>query len=553
MTVPINSAVINGGAYPVVWAEGRLRAGSESAAGADRTAYASLSPANASSSAHTMPVRHARLAGTAEASGGALPFDPVRITPGAPQVALGKGFATGVPYRARQVDGQPAEIAAYLSSPEPARLVRMEPTYRSAGPLNGSLLNGMASWADGLVARSESYSDNATLSARIIKASGVALGHAESPPAAMPVFRVMDPRRMRVASLTFARSQDVERLRVRQIPAGGPAIARAQTRATPNTILGFGWSFGDAESSLSAPDVYVARAAYPGNAEAEAESSTQGHLVRIIEFLFRADANLLAAPDIIRDGARLAFADGVMLAEALSSKPIARRFPLFEPIPSEGASLSTLVPTHEPRSRARHEGEALSRLDDSLLVVLHRVPARPRFAARAQLEAVPTTLRDSHGAAEALSEASITATHLVAQGASGLAEASATAAGHGVSTLYMDSTAGGEAALSATGAWRAAFMSGAPADAMGGTEMVASIYTIVSMVSEKASAGAMSRSVALRARIYIPAPMEGAALIPPRSFKINAGDPAPPQRTLSIPGATRHLSIPAGNREYRIT
>ena len=147
MTVPFNSAVINGGAYPVVWAEGLLEAEAQSSAGADRTAYASPAAASAEAAGSATPVRLARVNGSAEARGEVAPFQPVRITPGVPLSSSGEAEASGVPYRARQVDGLPAEAFAELSSPEPRRLVRMAPEYRDGGPLNGEPLNGAAGCA----------------------------------------------------------------------------------------------------------------------------------------------------------------------------------------------------------------------------------------------------------------------------------------------------------------------------------------------------------------------------------------------------------------------
>ena len=553
MTVPFNSAVINGGAYPVVWAEGLLEADAQSSAGADRTAYASPAPASAEATGVAEPVRLARVNGSAEARVEVAPFHPVRITPGVPLSPSGKAEASGVPYRARQADGLPVEASAELSSPEPQRLVRLSPEYRDGAPLNGEPLNGTAGWADGLVATAEALTDNRIINARLIDAQGAAEAVAEASSPDIPITRTMDPRGMRTASLAFARSQDVTKIRVRQVPAGGPAIVRAHSRATPNAILGFGWSYCDAESSLSAADVYVARATYPGNAEAKAESSTQSHLVRIIEFLFRAHAEFVASPDILRGGTRYAYAYGGMLGEATASEPIARRFPLFEPVPCEGIAEADAVPRFEPRSRATYQAEASASLDDLRLEILHRVPVSLGFEGEASSPMTPTVLRDGRGPAEATAAASITATRLIAKEASGQAVATSEALGDNVATLYMTGQAEGEPALSAAGATRLAFMTAADADGAGSVSMEAEIYTIVSVESSQVAAGAESQAVALRVRLMAPVAMTGSATIPPRSFKINAGDPAPAQRTFTVPRVDRHLAIPASSREYRIT
>lgn len=552
MTVPFNSAVINGGAYPVVWAEGLLEADALSAAGADRTAYASLDNAVAKSISVTEPVRLARASGGAEAYSTTVPFQPVRITPGSPLKAVGVAESSGVPYRARVVDGLPAIISAALSSPEPQRLVRMAPERRDSGTLNGEALNGQVSWAEGLVATAEALTHNRVISTRIVTAQAVAEAVAEAPSASAPVTRTMTPRRMRAVSLTFARSQDVFRIRVNQVPAGGPSIARAHSRATPNTILGFGWSYCDAESSLLPSSVYVARAAYPGKAEAEAETSTQSHLVRIIEFLFRAHAEMSASPDILRDSVRYAYAYGGCLGEALISRPIARRFPLFDAVPCEGVAVTGAVPRFEPRSRVTYQAVANTVLDDFRLDILHRVPVQMRFKGEAISVMTPTVLRDGLGEAVATADASITATRLVAQGASGQAVAAATAEADNVATLYMTGAAVGEPALSAAGAARQAFMSGV-ADGLGAAAIEASVYTIVSVESSEVSAGADSNARAIRVRLMLPEPMACHALIPPRSFKINAGDPASAQRTFAVPRTHRYLAIPGSSREYRIT
>lgn len=553
MTVPFNSAVINGGAYPVVWAEGSLEVDALSTAGADRMAYAMLASVEAEAAAVGESVRHARLSGEALAWADDTPLHPVRITPGKPLPLAGEAESTGVPYRARQMDGVQAEADAELSSPEPQRLVRMAPEYRDGGPLNGEPLNGMASWADGLVATAEVLTDNRIINARLIDAQGAAEAGAEASSAGIPITRVMDPRRMRTASLTFARSQDVSKIRVRQVQAGGPAIARARSRATPNTILGFGWSYCDAESSLSAADVYVARATYPGNAEADAESITQSHLVRIIEFLFLANASLVASPDILRDGIRYAYAFGGMLGESEASEPIARRYPLFDPVACEGVSEASAEPRFEPRSRSVYEAEAGIMLNDQSLEILHRVPASLRFEGKASLPMTPTVLRDGRGPSEAAADASITATRLIAKEAGGVAVATSEALGDNVATLYMTGQAEGEPALSTAGATREAFMTAADADGAGSVSLEAEVYTIVSVGLIQMAADAAIQAVALRTLTMTPVPMTGSVTIPPCRFKINAGDPASAQRTYSVPRVDRHLLIPASPREYRIT
>ncbi|NWO10160.1 hypothetical protein HLV40_07085 [Chromohalobacter salexigens] len=553
MTVPFNSAVINGGAYPVVWAEGLLEADARSLAGADRTAYAILAPASVEGASSATPVRLARVSGSAEAQVETTPFQPVRITPGAPISPVGEAKASGVPYRARQVSGQPSEITAELSSPEPQRLVRIAPEYREGGPLNGESLNGMATWSDGMVATAGALTESRVINARLIDAQGAAEAVAEASYPEIPITRTMDPRRMRTASLAFARSQDVSKIRVRQVGAGGPAIARAHSRATPNAILGFGWSYCDAESSLAAADVYVARAAYPGNAEAEAESSTQAHLVRIIEFLFSANARLVASPDIVRDGNRYAYAWGSGLAEAIASNPIARRFPLFDAAPIEGVAQASLVPRFEPRSRTTYQAEAGSSLRDERLTVLRRVPVTPRFEATASMPVAPTVLRDGRGSAIGEAGSSTSATRLIAREAGGQAVAVGEALGDNVATLYVTGKAEGEPALSAAGAARLAFMTAVDADGASNVSMEASVYTIVAAQPVRAASGATSQALALRVRTMAPTAMMGSAAIPRRSFKINAGDPAPAQRTFTVPRVDRQLAIPYAPREYRIT
>ena len=477
----------------------------------------------------------------------------MRITPGAPISPVGEAKASGVPYRARQVGGQPSEVTAELSSPEPQRLVRIAPEYREGGPLNGESLNGMATWSDGLVATAGALTESRVINARLIDAQGAAEAVAEASDPESPITRAMDPRRMRTASLAFARSQDVSKIRVRQVGAGGPAIARAHSRATPNAILGFGWSYCDAESSLAAADVYVARAAYPGNAEAKAESSTQAHLVRIIEFLFSANARLVASPDIVRDGNRYAYAWGSGLGEAAASSPIARRFPLFDAAPIEGVAQASLVPRFEPRSRATYQAEAGSSLRDERLTVLRRVPVTPRFEATASMPVAPTVLRDGRGNAIGEAGSSTSATRLIAQEAGGQAVAVGEALGDNVATLYVTGKAEGEQALSAAGAARLAFMTAVDADGASNVSMEASVYTIVAAQPVRATVGATSQALALRVRTMAPAAMMGSAAIPRRSFKINAGDPAPTQRTFTVPRVDRQLAIPYAPREYRIT
>ncbi|WP_280568263.1 hypothetical protein [Chromohalobacter sp. 296-RDG] len=553
MTVPFNSAVINGGASPVVWAEGLLEADARSSAGADRIAYAILDSASATGASSATPVRQARVGGGAHARGVITPFQPVRITPSSPLSPVGESASSGVPYRARQVDGLPAKAVAELSSPDPQRLVRIPPEYRDGGPLNGESINGMATWVDGLVATSEAFTDNRVIDARLVDAQGVAEAVADATSPEIPVTRAMDPRRMRTASLAFARSQDVSKIRVRQVGARGPAIARARSRATPNTILGFGWSYCDAESSLSAADVYVARAVYPGDAKAAASSTTQAHLVRIIKFLFQASARLIASPDILSGDTRYAYAWGSGLAEASASSPIARRFPLFDAVPIEGVAQASLVPRFEPRSRAIHEAEANATLDDDRLTILHRVPTNPRFEAEARMPATPTVLRDGRGNAIGEAVSIISATRLIAKEANGQSMATAEAVGDNIATLYMTGQAEGVPALSAAGAARLAFMTAVDADGAGSVSMEASIYTIVSVESSQVAADAQSRAIALRVRTMAPVPMTGSASIPPHSFKINAGDPAPAKRTFTVPRVDRQLAIPDSPREYRIT
>lgn len=551
MTVPLNSAVMNGGARPAVWAEGVASSVSEASATVDRYAYAIPDAATAEVSGGAAAIRWARVGGDALARVATTPLHPQRITPAIIDQSIGPALSSGVPYRARQVDGLPSTSRAEIAGLEPCRIVRIPPGAKSGGPINGEALNGAPSWQQGLLAVSEAAASNQLIGARIISAKGDAVSIAQTSRPDAPITRNMTPHLMRTASLAFIRGQDAEKIRVRQVPAGGPAIARAESRATPNTILGYGWSYCDAETVIHDDHIYIARAVYPSPSFAHSEATTQSHLVRIVEFSLRASASTVASPDIIRDGVRQAYASGAALSESSASSPIARRFPLFTPDRCLGVSASSGVPRFEPRSRTAYKAFAGLLDVDEMLEILHRVPVKAALEARSVARAAAAVARDGRGGAESWASMSASATRLVARNSTGVMRSSAQASGDNVATLvaagYSEgcATADGEAL-------RSAFMKSS-VSGKGCTSVSAQIYTIISTRPEVASPVASSKGVAIRQLVALPAAAIGESATAPRSFKINAGDPAPGPRTLTLAAASRGLVIPHTIREYLIT
>lgn len=543
MTVPFNSAVINGGAYPVVWAEGLLDGEAQASGGADRTAYAALDGAQADATSSTTPVRWAGVDGESSAEAAVAPYHPVRITPGQATRASGEAEAAAVPYRARQASGVPAEAEADVSSSEPTRLVRLDAEWRSWGPLNGGLLNGGHGWSAGLVATGEALSDNRLIAARIITASGVAEGKASASAPTLVVTQHMDARRMRTSALTFLREQDAKTTRVRQIYNDGTAISRASSRATPNAILGDGRSYSDAESLLAAADVYVRRAAIPGVIEAQAQATTSIHLIRTVRLNFLPMVEMRAAPDIIRSDVRYAYTGGSARTDSSLSKAIARRLPEFDPEPIQVEAEASAVPRFEPRSEATFWAAASSAVDNQSLETLHSVRVEPVLIAVSSLSLTPTTIRSAVGQAQAAADASADPVVCDAQEATGSAAGAAEAIGDNIATLFMTGQAVSQADLAASGAKRIARMLTTDAEGAGNVAMQASIYSIVSSRGGPASAESVALSNPIRITPAELIAINPRAVIPLRSFKINAGDPAPSRRT---------VYVLRSDREYRV-
>lgn len=553
MTVPFNSAVINGGAYPVVWAEGFLEGEAQASGGADRTAYATLDSAQANVASNAIPVRRAGVGGKSSAEATVAPYHPVRITPGNPVQASGDAVAAAVPYRARLAYGVSAEAESDVSALVPTRLVRLDAEWRSWGPLNGGPLNGGHGWAAGLVATGETLSDNRLIAARIVAASGVAEGRASASSPTFVVTRHMDPRRMNTSALAFLREQDAKTIRVRQIYAGGAAISRASSRATPNAILGYGRSFSDAESSLTAADVYVRRATVPGAVKAQAQAVTSIHLIRTVRLNFLPAAEMRAAPDVTRTDVRYAYAGGTAETASSLSKAIARRLPKFDLEPILVEAETSAVPRFEPRSEATFRAAASTAVDNQRVEILHLVRVRPALTAIASMSLLPTTIRSVAGQ-QAQAAAGVNATPVIwdAQNATGTATSSAEAVGGNTATLFMTGQTRSEADTIAPGAQRIARMLSADAVGAGNVSMRASIYSIVAAQAEPADAMSVTRATPIRISRAELVVISSRAVIPLRSFKINAGDPAPSRRTVFLPHVIREIDVLRSDREYHV-
>lgn len=507
---------------------------------------------------------------------------------------------------------QPKQVvgAAESSSFEPLRIARPITTPQVKDQsINGFML-GDSAWRDG---RSDSFADatieSQTLATRLISPTTVRMkGTADFVPLAYDLTRWMQPRQARNRAISYVNEGLVFTLRVNQQYARGTAIGRAHSRGTPNTILAFSITYAGASSTLAASSVYIARDAVPKRSVAQAYSSgftAQDHAVggRAV-----ATAHSHIAPDITvaSNGVRYAYAQGRKTGIASLSKATAVRWPMVrgERQPAWASLSVTQLIARDMYGRAEAVGASVS--DPQEAIVTHTVWAKGKASSTAQTSIEYTALRKASGKAEAVCTTTGVPWHWVAVPADGVAQAKAEA--QEVNTrVFADGrgTSNAGASLTDTG-FKVAYVSGR-ADAGGATLGEAANVTrqmnpeqIVSTASasvffpritvatqlEKITGVSLSQAEYRNAAVHVQGDpiianatidlpwVEKAGEVGARRlriisvtdvgrahakaglgrnvFKINADDPAPDWRVLTVPYTDRSHLIRATSREYNV-
>ena len=185
--------------------------------------------------------------------------------------------------------------------------------------LNGFML-GDSGWHNG---RSDGFADSTissqTLATRLIEPVLVPLsGTASITPLAYDLTRWMKPKQARNRAISYVKEGLIFKLLVNQQYATGTSIARAFSRGTPNTILAFSITYGEAGMSLAQSAVKIARDAVPGRAVAEAGASGVTHQDHAIRGRAVGVATAHISPDVIH-AVRHSYVRGRMESTAASS------------------------------------------------------------------------------------------------------------------------------------------------------------------------------------------------------------------------------------------
>lgn len=236
-----------------------------------------------------------------------------------------RATSTGSFTRLAYVKPQQARAGAELKPFEPVRLARpITEAQVKDHTLNGFML-GDSGWHNG---RSDGFADSTissqTLATRLIEPVLVPLSVTASiTPLAYDLTRWMTPKQARNRAISYVKEGLVFKLLVNQQYATGTSIARAFSRGTPNTILAFSITYGEAGMSLAQSAVKIARDALPGRAVAEAGASGVTHQDHAIRGRAVGVATAHISPDVIH-AVRHSYVRGRMESTAASSGRSAR-------------------------------------------------------------------------------------------------------------------------------------------------------------------------------------------------------------------------------------
>jgi len=525
---------------------------------------------------------------------------------------MGSGAtSTGSFTRLAYVKPQQARASAELKPFEPVRLARP-----LTGPqvkdqtLNGFML-GESAWHDG---RSDSFADSTIesqiLATRLVTPAKVPIsGTATVSPLAYDLTRWMQPRQARNRAISYVKEGLVFKLKVFQQYATGTAIARAHSRGTPNTILAFSITYGEAGMSLAQSAVKIARDAAPERIVAQAHGTgvtAQDHSARGKAL---ATATSHIAPDITRslDGVRYAYAQGKTAGIASLSAATAVRWPMVRGVrqPARAVLDVTQLVARDMHGKAEADGASLS--DPQEAIVTHTVWMMGQGGSAAScLPFEPTVLRKVRGVSQGCSSATGVPWHWVAVAVDGVAQARAEAWGANP-RIYTEGAGTGEAEaqLNVT-AFKVAYVSGcanAGGATLGEAVNVTRHMRAVRITSTAAARGgypkitrtsqptqiegvattvATFRNAAIHiqphqltglSRLRLPwaelsgevgarhlrmtyvervEPAIAQGVVGRNVFKINADDPAPDWRTLSVPYMNRSHLVAASSREYSV-
>lgn len=380
-------------------------------------------------------------------------------------------------------------------------------------------------------------------------------------------------RPIRTASITWLAESRLEVLRVRQRAMSATGIARSSSRALPNTKILLGTLASDAETRNAEGSLRLYHD-FRAVAEAGVESVTQLGRITVISGNPNAVAETRVAPTITRGGVRYPYVTARSVAEAVqhcdglnitgAALEPGRTDALTQGVPyvqhafwGAAAVLASAIGLKTRKNRWLFFGGAST------------------AAASASGRAINLRWVGMEGAAQAVAEGRLPGLiHYRWTPMEGMGEGEAAAAGENIRYRWVgvEAITSAEALSSADEPQR--IREARPVVEEGYAESVAKGVREVRPDIEATGIAAVDLSVTVYAWRFVELrmvgtcdssadglrntwapdadPMEAVAGDVRVSFKINAGSPAPPRRTLVVAPENREYRLPATKREYQI-
>lgn len=340
----------------------------------------------------------------------------------------------------------------------------------------------------------------------------------------------MVPSTMRARAQTWMSEGLIERIEVNQRWSTGTTIARSRSRALPNTKIGFSLIEGWAESVHDPAAMRRYRDHY-GSHAAEADMVSDPGRIRVIEGNPIGEAFTVLAPTIEDgDGNRTSYFIATAEAEASTqAEPFNFTWINIEPTAASAEVDGDYARIREMQGDMLAEA-SLQAANDVNVNTWHRAAATDHAAAECQGEAIRYRWRGMEASNEAIAELP--------------------AVTNRVERPMVGEAAQGQASLVGLEPLRTAWQEAAD-DGVGSVSIDVTLYRW-RYVEGEAGAEAASEANGLRDAWAALEPLRGEAAGVPVVFKINAGDPASPSRTLVIQPSARLLVVPASDREYLV-